>query len=215
MGTQQWRKRLITFVGGVGFLVASAVPAAAQDNSGTTVTQALAITNSQDVVDTAFKVVKSKDGTVDEHNRAIAYAYDCTGCDALAISFQIVLASNGPTTVTPVNEVVAVNERCTSCHTGAFGKQFVVTSTGQIILTEQGEDRLEQIEEALEEFEDEWEDRLEDGATLDLATLQGIDAQVDAWAAEVRDVLRTQVVPKGADDVDHDEDDDEAEDHDD
>lgn len=212
MGRHEMRRRLLTLVAAVSVVLAGAVPALADDGARR-LTEAIAVTSGGDVVDTAFDVIETRSKSIDHTNQAVAYASDCTGCDALAISFQIVLASDGPTDIGNQNYAVALNERCDSCHTGAFAKQAVVTSTGRLELTEAGEERLEDIEEELEEYEEDWEERLEDGAVLDVATLNQIDAQVDAWWAEVREVLQTQVVKKGA--VVEDADDDEAEDHDD
>jgi putative peptide zinc metalloprotease protein len=68
------------------------------------------------------------DDTVDATNLAQAYAHDCTGCEAVASSFQAVVATGRPTTVTPSNLSVAVTYNCTSCKVFAYAYQYVVTA---------------------------------------------------------------------------------------
>lgn len=174
-------------------------------------TAAIATQEERLEVEDSFAVLRDDDGTVDTSNVAYAYAEQCTGCDAIAFSFQVVLA-NGATEVRPENWAVAWNQECTDCTTAAFARQFVVARE-QVWLTEAGEERLEEVEERLEALvegvEEDLEDRREAGGTkLSLAELQAIEAEVNALADEVRTILSEELVDTPDDDDTSDDDDD-------
>jgi hypothetical protein len=69
----------------------------------------------------------SRGDTVDASNLAEAYAHDCTGCEAVATSFQAVIVTGRPSTFTPSNFGVAVTYNCNSCKAFAYAYQYVVT----------------------------------------------------------------------------------------
>jgi putative peptide zinc metalloprotease protein len=70
-------------------------------------------------------------------NVAVAYA-SCDGCRAVSLSFQVVLADQGPEKVDARNVAVAVNEKCRRCETLALAYQVVVTSDRRTRLSGQG-----------------------------------------------------------------------------
>lgn len=180
-------------------------------------TAAIATQEERLEVEDAFAILRDDDGTVDTSNVAYAYAEKCTGCDAIAFSFQVVLA-NGATEVRPENWAVAWNQECTDCTTAAFARQFVV-ARDQVWLTENGEEQLEDIEERLEDLservEDDLEDRREAGGTkLTVAELQAIEAEVNALAGEVRSILSEELSDSPDDDA-TDGDDEDIQEHED
>jgi hypothetical protein len=70
----------------------------------------------------------TRSDTVDSTNLAQAYSHDCTGCEAIAASFQAVIAVGHPSNVVPQNVALAVNSSCTSCRTFAYAYQYVVST---------------------------------------------------------------------------------------
>ena len=71
-------------------------------------------------------------------NVARATSHDCTGCQAIAVAFQAVLATGRPHVVAPRNLAVAENISCNTCASLAFAFQYVVTTDGPERLSPQG-----------------------------------------------------------------------------
>jgi len=67
----------------------------------------------------------------DPVNFAYAYAHDCSsGCQAVAVSYQVVLEDHQAQTQTPENVALAVNYRCDHCGVFAYAYQYVVGVPG-------------------------------------------------------------------------------------
>ena len=136
------------------------------------------------VIDLAFSVRENASEVIDDTNSAVAYA-SCEACRAVAIAFQIVIVQGNPDTVTPTNVAVAVNSECSGCSTLALAYQFVVGYGEPVEFTREGLRRLEKIREEFAKLEAEY-------ANL---TNEEIKARTDAFAAEIRDILATELVP--------------------
>jgi hypothetical protein len=96
----------------------------AQAASTENVAEAVVTQDQTSAFDFAWDIDRQRGGVVDHLNRAEARA-SCTGCEATAIAFQIVLAWGSPNPVVPQNLAVAVNENCTGCVAAAHARQFV------------------------------------------------------------------------------------------
>jgi putative peptide zinc metalloprotease protein len=60
-------------------------------------------------------------------NFAYAYAHDCnTGCQAVAVSFQVVLQDKNAKSQAPQNVALAINYQCHACGVFAYADQYVV-----------------------------------------------------------------------------------------
>jgi hypothetical protein len=119
--TRLWRRlSLVTLLVLVCALPAGRAQAAVADN----VAQAVVTQDQAKAFDFAWDIDRQRGGAVDQINRAEARA-SCTGCEATAIAFQIVLAWGSPNPVIPQNVAVAVNENCTGCVAAAHARQFV------------------------------------------------------------------------------------------
>lgn len=136
------------------------------------------------VIDLAFSVRENASEVIDDTNTAVAYA-SCEACRAVAIAFQIVIVQGNPDTVTPTNVAVAVNDECQGCSTLALAYQFVVGYGEPVEFTEEGLRRLAKIRKEFAKLEQEY-------ANL---TNEEIKARTDAFAAEIRDILATELVP--------------------
>ena len=78
------------------------------------------------VYDVAFAMVWADQNTVLNKNEAYAFAH-CQGCQATAISFQVVLIVGQAHVVVPQNISAAVNYDCIACLAQALAVQLVVT----------------------------------------------------------------------------------------
>jgi hypothetical protein len=75
--------------------------------------------------------------TVTATNAAVAYT-SCDGCRAVSLSFQVVVADGGPTTLDVGNAAVAMTEGCTGCESVAVAYQLVLASDRRLRLTGDG-----------------------------------------------------------------------------
>jgi hypothetical protein len=133
--------------------------------------------------DYAWDLARQRGGTVDHLNRAEARA-SCTGCEATAIAFQIVLAWGRPNPVVPQNLAVAVNENCTGCVAAAHARQFVRVLDAPSRLTGAGRSELADVRNELRALEQQ-----------DLPPDQ-LYAAVEEQEARVKDVLDHELVLK-------------------
>jgi len=83
------------------------------DSHVVTSAQAEVTVDNQRVFDDAFRIVESEGAVVNAAN--YTHAKGCQGCQAVAISFQIVLVQEPPENITPENALW----RSTSCVTSA------------------------------------------------------------------------------------------------
>jgi hypothetical protein len=106
-------------------VLACVLPAgSAQAASTENVAEAVVAQDQTKAFDFAWDIDRQRGGVVDHLNRAEARA-SCTGCEATAIAFQVVLAWGSPNPVVPQNLAVAVNQNCTGCVAAAHARQFV------------------------------------------------------------------------------------------
>ena len=132
--------------------------------------------------DFAWGISTQRGGVVDQSNKAHAAAR-CTECEATAIAFQIVIASNA-SRVAPTNEAVALNLECPSCEVVAEARQFVRVVDGPVRITRAGRRELIDVRRSLRELE-----------TQD-PPIDQLHQAVEAQEARVRSVLATELVLK-------------------
>ena len=136
----------------------------------------------------AYDLERESGDVVDNQNVAWSQA-TCERCRTTTIAVQIVLVSSKPSTVTPTNLAVALNENCTSCQTFASAFQFVVgVDDASVRFTKAGKTELKRI---IGEFR---------SLRHETYTLDEFHTRTGALAAQIRTVLRTQLVSKGDDD---------------
>jgi putative peptide zinc metalloprotease protein len=121
-------------------------------------TQALAVATEDGsvVYDVAFALVWAGGDTVDTTNEAYAFA-SCTGCAAVAVSFQVVLIAGQTDVIVPQNLSGAVNYECIECVAYALASQLVVTLDGP--LSEQSAAELEALWAEIAAYGDGLRDR--------------------------------------------------------
>jgi putative peptide zinc metalloprotease protein len=95
--------------------------------------QAMAVntTDGSALYDVAFALVWADGDTVANTNEAYALA-SCTGCQTVAVAFQVVLIVGNANVVVPENVAAAVNYGCVQCVTQALATQLVVTLSGPL-----------------------------------------------------------------------------------
>lgn len=120
---------LLSWSGGSQLLSAAEFPFVLPAGPGPHGTQALAV-NTQDgttVYRVAYSLITVEGGApVDEANSAYALAR-CRHCNAVAVSFQLVLVIGQDTRVAPVNAAGSLNYDCPACSTIAIADQLIVT----------------------------------------------------------------------------------------
>jgi hypothetical protein len=113
-------------------------------------------------------------------NTAVAMT-QCDDCRATAVSFQVVLADRGPTSVYVGNLAYAANTSCARCDSVAVAYQFVLLDGSDAQLSPAGRRRLDLIDAALR-------DLARSGAPA-----EDIQSAADGYASQVLDVLATDV----------------------
>jgi putative peptide zinc metalloprotease protein len=88
-------------------------------------------TDGSTLYDVAFALVWADGNTVANTNEAYALA-SCTGCQTVAVAFQVVLILGNAHVVVPKNVAAAVNYSCVQCVTQALATQLVVTLSGPL-----------------------------------------------------------------------------------
>ena len=165
-------------------LIVCVLPAgSAQAGTGDNIAEAIANQDNAQAWDFAWDVDRQRgDALVDNLNSATAKASSCTGCEATAIAFQIVLVNGNPRTVVPMNVAEAVNTECTECQVVAEARQFVRVIDEPVKFTQGGRATLSDVKH-------------------DLAALQAQDLPIDQLHAavelqesRVREVLGTELV---------------------
>lgn len=132
-----------------------------------------------------FRIVRSKNETVDQQNAAIAYA-NCDSCRTVANATQVVLVmDDGPEVIAPTNVAVAVNENCTDCETLANAYQAVIGAGGPVRFTPEGNRRIAEIRKKYQQLRNSG------------LSIEEIQAELDAYEAELNDVLADELVPAG------------------
>ncbi|MBB6628269.1 hypothetical protein H5V45_13150 [Nocardioides sp. KIGAM211] len=129
-------------------------------------TQALAVNTTDGTVayDVAFALVWADGDTVTNTNEAVAAA-SCTGCAAVAVSFQVVLVMNDADVIVPQNLATSATYNCVACLTYALASQLVITLDGP--LSDAGMAALQAVWEDLAVF-------AQNITSVPLSELQGI-----------------------------------------
>jgi putative peptide zinc metalloprotease protein len=157
-----------------------AAPAQAGDN----VAVAINTKDGADIFKLAFKIARVNQQIVDDSNAAAALA-SCVDCQTIAVAFQVVLIFSDPDVISSQNLAIAENYECDACVTIAEAYQWLLTTGGAVHFTAEGNRRLAEIRQ-----------RLHDLANADLA-LDEFQAKLDEIAADLADVLKTELVPAG------------------
>jgi hypothetical protein len=132
--------------------------------------------------DFAWDFAKQRGGVVDHANKAHAAAR-CTDCEATAIAFQIVIASNA-SSVAPTNEAVALNLECSRCEVVAEARQFVRVVDAPVRLTGAGRRELLDVRRTLRALE------------AQDPPLDQLHQAIEAQEARVREILGRELVVK-------------------
>jgi hypothetical protein len=140
--------------------------------------------------DFAWDIANQRGGVVDHVNAANAAAR-CTRCEATAIAFQIVIASDAER-VAPVNQAVALNQACTGCAVVAEARQFVRVVDAPVKLTGQGRSELADVRHDLADLE------------AQDPPLDQLHQAVETQEARVREILGRELVVKSDPDSDAD-----------
>jgi hypothetical protein len=179
----QFRRILIAALLAVALLGAAggSSPALAQ---GDTTAVALNTKDGSSLFKFAFQVRRTMRDVVDSTNAAVAVS-SCADCRTVAVSFQVLLVGSDASTQTPTNLALAINQNCSSCDTAAFAYQFVLGTDGPAHFTAEGNKRLEELRKRLKDLE-----------TTTLSDTE-LNAILDQAAAELRDIIATELVPAG------------------
>jgi putative peptide zinc metalloprotease protein len=120
--------------------------------------------------------------TVDQTNRAIAFA-SCVDCRTAAVAFQVVLVEGTPSVIVPINTATAVNDKCTQCLTYAGAKQFVLRVDGPVMLTDEGQARVDTLRQELRQL----------GSDVATDTPAELVTSVDTLEAQLFDIYTTEL----------------------
>ena len=165
-------------------IIACALPAGgAQASAGENLAQATIEQDGGRAFDFAWNISTQRGGVVDQANKAHA-AGRCTGCEATAIAFQIVLVSGAPSTVAPTNEAVALNLECTRCEVVAEARQFVRVVDAPVRITRAGRRELTDVRQTLRELE------------AQDPPIDQLHQAVESQEARVKQVLNSELVLK-------------------
>jgi putative peptide zinc metalloprotease protein len=179
---RRWIALLLTLASLAG--PALLAPAASADGGDDTAAVAVNTKDGTSIVRVAFAIVRVMDGQVDQSNAAVAYA-SCESCQAIAVSIQVVLVMTDPDVVAPTNVALAINDQCTACQTLASAYQFVFGTGGPVRFSPEGQRRIAEIRREFEELR-------RSGLSI-----EEIQARTDELADQLREVLRTELVPLG------------------
>lgn len=178
-------------------LIALGLAAPATAGGGDNIASVINRDDNRHRTDVEFSITKQRDGVIDNLNQAEAYS-SCERCSSTAIAFQVVLASGTISEVRPVNVAAAVNERCEACVSYAGARQFVRVTRSPLRLTDDGEEQLEDVKDALRRL------------ARSRKSAEQLGADVDEQWAIVKRTLDAELVSrdKDADEYDDADDDD-------
>jgi putative peptide zinc metalloprotease protein len=91
--------------------------------------------------------VARADGQRDQPtNLAYAYSHDCaSGCESIAVAYQVVLVNNNSSSQAPQNAAVAINDNCSGCATFGYADQYAVDVPPGTHLSPRARSQLGQI----------------------------------------------------------------------
>ncbi len=93
-----------------------------------------------------LQLVTSDDQSDQPTNLAYAYSHDCaSGCESIAVAYQVVLVDQQNSSQSPQNAAVAINNNCTGCATFAYADQYAVDVPPGTRLSPGARHELEQI----------------------------------------------------------------------
>ena len=176
------RRFLLVLAAAVALCSVAAVspaPADAGDNAAVAVN----VRDGSSTFRLAFKITRVNRDEVDSSNAAVAVA-SCTDCETVAVAIQAVLIFSDASDVRPTNLAFAFNLECDRCYTLATAYQFVAT-TGIVHFTPEGNQRIAAIRQQLQELRHS-----------DLS-IDEIQVRVDVLAAELLNIMRTELVTPG------------------
>ena len=124
-------------------------------------------------------------------NLAVAHT-TCDGCRAVALSFQVVVADRGPTSLDVTNLALALNEGCTGCESLAVAYQLVVATDDRVWLAGAGHRQLAQLRRELRALA--WSS----------APLEEVQARADALMAETTAAVSANLRVRAEVRCDHD-----------
>jgi putative peptide zinc metalloprotease protein len=164
-------------------LLACALPAGgAQAAHRENVAQAVIEQDAGRAFDFAWDIAKQRGGAVDHLNAANAAAR-CVRCEATAIAFQIVIASEAQR-VAPINQAVALNHQCTECVVVAEARQFVRVVDAPVKLSGRGRAELADVRRQLRALE------------AQDPPLDQLHQAIELQEARVREILGRELVLK-------------------
>jgi len=164
-------------------ILACALPAGgAQASTGENLAVATIEQDGGRAFDFAWDISAQRGGVVDQANKAHAAAR-CSDCEATAIAFQIVIASNAGS-VAPTNEAVALNLECSRCEVVAEARQFVRVLDAPARLTGAGRRELLDVRRTLNALE------------AQDPPIDQLHQAIEAQEARVRQVLNSELVLK-------------------
>lgn len=131
-----------------------------------------------------FSLRNEAGDVVDNANAAYAYA-SCAYCDSTAIAIQIVLVSSHPSTFTPTNVSLSLNDQCSFCLTFSYAYQIVRQTDGPVRFTGTGHHQLNAIKHQIDDLKKQ------------ALTPDDLNTQLDAYVAQIKTILDTQLVPRG------------------
>jgi len=166
------------------FGLAAVQPSTALAAGGDTAAIAVNTKDDSSIFKLAFAIKRVAGDVVDNSNAAVSFA-SCSNCRTVAISIQIVLVTDNPTTVTPENLALAINQNCTSCETLATAYQFVISTHGPVRFTQAGRKEIHAILQELRALRDSTE------------PVADVQAKVDALMQRLAVVLRNELVNVG------------------
>jgi hypothetical protein len=103
----------------------------------------------QDQSQLAWGQAETNFPVVPAYNRAQAQSWYCQGCNAEAVAFQVVLASN-MSRLNATNLAVSTNNHCETCTATSVAEQWVVGATsGTVVLSQAGQTALQAVKAQL------------------------------------------------------------------
>jgi putative peptide zinc metalloprotease protein len=149
------------------------VPPGPGDNQS----MAVATRDGSTVYDVAFALVTATTDTVLNTNEAYAFA-SCTGCTAVAVSFQVVLIIGNAQVIAPKNVSAAVAYNCISCLTAAIAVQLDIS----LPAAPQGSTATQ--------FDALWKQVLTFGQHITSVSLTEIHAQLQQYEQQIEQILQ-------------------------
>jgi putative peptide zinc metalloprotease protein len=190
-------KRLLiscaALVAALGLAAVKPAAALAESAGGDTAAVAVNTKDGASIFKLAFAIKRVAGDVVDNSNAAVAFA-SCSNCRTVAISIQIVLVTDNPSTVTPQNLALAMNQKCTACETLATAYQFVFSTHGPVRFTQAGRKEIHVILQKLRDLRDSTE------------PVDQVQAEVDALMKRLALVLKNELVNVGKDENDEGDD---------